>query len=299
MSLRAVDTSPPELARPHDGRNEGIPFDQGWVDSVHVNLSAVERRTSTIGTRRSVKKEWQAAWLLRAITLMDLTTLAGDDTPGRVERLCAKAKAPVRRDLLEALGVGDLKLQTGAVCVYHEMVSTAVRALKGTGIPVAAVSTGFPAGLSPLPVKLAEIEASVNDGAEAGFGACGTCCAKPAVNSIERQRNTLVIFIVVVPSSFTCYTPTGAGVETVSSLVIQPSAKVTMRFPYEAFTSECVTWMMVVPCWFSLRKSSMISLAWLECRLPVGSSARMIFGFPTTARAMPTNCCCPPESWLG
>jgi deoxyribose-phosphate aldolase len=166
MSLRAVDSTPSAPVAPNDGRNPGIPFDQGWVDGIHVNLSAVERRTSSLGGRRSVKKEWQAAWLLRAITCMDLTSLAGDDTPGRVERLCAKARQPVRHDILEALGVADLRITTGAVCVYHEMVSTAVKALNGTGIPVAAVSTGFPAGLSPLPVKLAEIEASVADGAE-------------------------------------------------------------------------------------------------------------------------------------
>ncbi len=130
-----------------------------------MNRSAVERRAATLGTRRSVKKHWQAAWLLKAISCIDLTTLSGDDTPGRVRRLCAKARHPVRQDILESLGVGDLGLTTAAVCVYHEMVETAVRALEGTGIPVAAVSTGFPHGLSPYRLRLAEIEASVAAGA--------------------------------------------------------------------------------------------------------------------------------------
>jgi deoxyribose-phosphate aldolase len=125
----------------------------------------VERRAATLPTRRTVKKEWQAAWLLRAITLMDLTTLSGDDTPGNVKRLCAKARNPVRPELLKALGAEDLGVTVGAVCVYHAMVPTAVEALEGTDIPVAAVSTGFPAGLSPVEQRLAEIRASVAAGA--------------------------------------------------------------------------------------------------------------------------------------
>ena len=133
---------------------------------MRVNRSAVERRAATLGTRRSVKKEWQAAWLLKAITVMDLTTLAGDDTPDRVRRLCAKARQPVRQDILDALGMPSGSIRVGAVCVYHQMVETAVRALEGTGIPVAAVSTGFPHGLSPLSTRLAEIRASVDAGAE-------------------------------------------------------------------------------------------------------------------------------------
>ncbi|MGH7460041.1 MAG: deoxyribose-phosphate aldolase [Longimicrobiales bacterium] len=136
-----------------------------WVRDVRINRSAVERRAATIPTRRTVKKDWQAAWLLRAITLLDLTTLQGDDTPGNVRRLCAKARQPVRRDLLEALGVAHLSLQAGAVCVYHSLVRHAVEALSGTDIPVAAVSAGFPAGLSPQPQRLAEIRASVAEGA--------------------------------------------------------------------------------------------------------------------------------------
>ncbi|MDA8017212.1 MAG: deoxyribose-phosphate aldolase [Thermoanaerobaculia bacterium] len=146
-------------------RNPGVTFDLGWLRNIQVNRSAVERRTATLATRRSVKKRWQAGWLLRAITLIDLTTLAGDDTSGRVRRLCAKARRPVRPDLLEALGVAELGLTTAAVCVYHRFVRTAVEALDGTQIPVAAVSTGFPAGLSPFDLKLAEIERSVRDGA--------------------------------------------------------------------------------------------------------------------------------------
>ena len=143
-----------------------MPLEIDWIRQARVNRSAVERRAATLGTRRSVKKHWQAAWLLKAVSCIDLTTLSGDDTPGRVRRLCAKARQPVRQDLLEALGVGDVGLTTGAVCVYHEMVETAVQALRGTGIPVAAVSTGFPHGLSPSPVRLAEIRASVQAGAE-------------------------------------------------------------------------------------------------------------------------------------
>jgi deoxyribose-phosphate aldolase len=131
-----------------------------------MNRSALERRAATIGTRRSVKKQWQAAWLLHAITNIDLTTLNGDDSKGRVERLCAKARQPVRTDILKALGVEDLGITPGAVCVYHNFVADAVAALEGTNIPVAAVSTGFPAGLTPLATRIAEIEASVKAGAK-------------------------------------------------------------------------------------------------------------------------------------
>jgi deoxyribose-phosphate aldolase len=147
-------------------RNPGIPLEPDWIREVRVNRSAVERRAGTIGARRSVKKHWQAAWLLKAVSCIDLTTLSGDDTPGRVRRLCAKARHPVRQDLLEALGAEHLAIRTAAVCVYHEMVETAVRALEGSGIPVAAVSAGFPHGLSPFRLRLAEIEASVVAGAE-------------------------------------------------------------------------------------------------------------------------------------
>lgn len=149
----------------HTQRNPGFPLELDWVTAVRVNRSAVERRAATIGTRRTVKKEWQAAWLLRAVTLMDLTTLAGDDTPGYVRRLCAKALRPVRADILDALGAADLRITTAAVCVYHQLVPTAVEALRGSDIPVAAVSTGFPAGLSPFAQRLAEVRASVAEGA--------------------------------------------------------------------------------------------------------------------------------------
>lgn len=159
-------TAPVRLEHAGAQRNPGFPLELDWISDVRVNRSAVERRASTIGTRRTVKKEWQAAWLLRAITLMDLTTLAGDDTPGYVRRLCAKAMRPVRQDILEALGAEHLGITTAAVCVYHQLVPAAVEALGDSGIPVAAVSTGFPAGLSPLPQRLAEIRASVAEGAQ-------------------------------------------------------------------------------------------------------------------------------------
>jgi len=143
-----------------------MPLALDLVEAVQANTSAIERRAATIFKRRSVKKDWQAAWLLKAITLIDLTTLSGDDTPSNVIRLCRKARHPVRSDLLDALGASELPIQTAAVCVYHSLVATAVKALEGSGIPVAAVSTGFPAGLTPLPQRLAEIRASVADGAQ-------------------------------------------------------------------------------------------------------------------------------------
>jgi len=141
-------------------------LDLSWVRAARANRSAIERRAATIPKRRTVKREWQAAWLLRAVTLMDLTTLQGDDTAARVRRLCAKARSPVRQDLLAALGAEGLGIRVAAVCVYHAMVPAAVEALHGTGIPVAAVSTGFPAGLSPFPQRVAEIRASVEAGAD-------------------------------------------------------------------------------------------------------------------------------------
>jgi deoxyribose-phosphate aldolase len=146
-------------------RNPGEPLDLERVRAIRVNRSAAERRAATIGTRRTVKKEWQAAWLLRALTLIDLTTLSGDDTPGNVRRLCAKAMHPLRPDLVDALGVAQLHPTVAAVCVYHAMVPTAVAALEGSGVPVAAVSTGFPAGLSPFAQRVEEIGASVQAGA--------------------------------------------------------------------------------------------------------------------------------------
>jgi deoxyribose-phosphate aldolase len=154
------------LEVPVTPRNPGVPLELNWIEEIRVNRSAVERRAATLRTRRTVKREWQAAWLLRAVTLLDLTTLQGDDTPGRVRRLCAKARRPVRLDLLESMGARQLPIHAAAVCVYHAFVETAVEALEGSGIPVAAVSTGFPAGLSPLEQRLDEIRASVNAGAE-------------------------------------------------------------------------------------------------------------------------------------
>jgi deoxyribose-phosphate aldolase len=146
--------------------NRGVPLNLDWVNAVRVNTSAVERRAQTIGTRRTVKKDWQAAWLLRAISCMDLTTLSGDDTDERVRRLCAKAKQPIQRELAQKLGVESLNMKVAAVCVYHTFVETARRAIEGSGIHVAAVSTGFPAGLSPFEERVAEIRRSVEAGAD-------------------------------------------------------------------------------------------------------------------------------------
>ena len=146
--------------------NRGTSLNLDWVESVRVNTSAVERRASTLVTRRTVKKDWQIAWLLRAISCMDLTTLNGDDTEERVKRLCAKGRQPIQQEFVEKLGIQELNLHVGAVCVYHLFVQTAHRALEGTGIPVAAVSTGFPAGLSPLEERIAEIRRSVDAGAQ-------------------------------------------------------------------------------------------------------------------------------------
>ena len=146
-------------------RNPGMPLDLDLVLAQHVNRSAVERRAATLPGRRTVKKQWQAAWLLRSVSLIDLTTLSGDDTAGTVRRLCAKAMHPIRPELERTLGVEQLHVTTGAVCVYHQFVRTAVDALAGSSIPVAAVSTGFPAGLSPLATRIDEVKASVADGA--------------------------------------------------------------------------------------------------------------------------------------
>lgn len=159
------DTVAPAIHVVQHERNPGYAFDLGWVEHAHVNRSAVERRIDTLKGRRTVKKDWQAAWLLRAIQCMDLTTLSGDDTPGNVRRLCTKARSPVRDDLLTALGAPPGALHVAAVCVYHTYVAEAVANLHGSGIPVAAVSTGFPAGLVPMDVKLREIEESVAAGA--------------------------------------------------------------------------------------------------------------------------------------
>ena len=153
------------MSEKSDQRNPGIPLDLDWVDAVQVNRSAVERRCSSLTKRRSIKKEWQAAWLLKAIRCMDLTTLSSDDTPDRVRRLCSKALRPLKQELTNDLGITSFNLTVGAVCVYHALVETAAKALKGSNIPVAAVSTGFPHGLSPLPRRIEEIRDSVAAGA--------------------------------------------------------------------------------------------------------------------------------------
>jgi len=156
---RAAAPAGPQLV------NQGTSFDLGRLDGIRINKSAVERRAATLGTRRSVKKDAQIAWLLKAISCIDLTTLQGDDTVGRVQRLCGKAKRPVDPKILGHYGMENMQLTTGAVCVYHEMVPAAVRALSGSGVPVAAVSTGFPAGLAPMATRLEEIKRSVAAGA--------------------------------------------------------------------------------------------------------------------------------------
>lgn len=147
-------------------RNEGIPFDATIFEGININRSAVERRAATMGKRRSVKKQWQAAWLLKAVSCIDLTTLAGDDTRSNVSRLCAKAQSPVRQDLLNAMDMTDAGLTVGAVCVYHNLIRDAVDALSQSNIPIAAVSTGFPAGQIGLDEKLKQIELSVAAGAK-------------------------------------------------------------------------------------------------------------------------------------
>ncbi|MDP2738287.1 MAG: deoxyribose-phosphate aldolase, partial [Pseudorhodobacter sp.] len=151
-------------ALPNRPRNPGVPLQTDWFDAVAVNTQAAERRAASLTTRRSVKKEWQAAWLVNAIRCIDLTTLAGDDTEDRVARLCAKARRPLAEHIMQGLGLQEL--HTGAVCVYPTMVSAAVRALAGSGVPVASVATGFPAGLMPLPLRLAEIRYAVGEGAD-------------------------------------------------------------------------------------------------------------------------------------
>ena len=164
METTTLQAATHQLPQAIEPRNPGMDLDMDWVRAVQANTSAIERRAATLPGRRSVKKAHQAAWLCKAISMIDLTTLSGDDTAGRVKRLCAKARQPVNPVILEQLGLPDLT--TGAVCVYHDMIETAVQSLAGTGIPVAAVSTGFPAGLSPFHLRVEEIRQSVADGAE-------------------------------------------------------------------------------------------------------------------------------------
>lgn len=152
----------PSQVEPH---NPPIAFNADWVDRIAVNKSAAERRAATLPARRTVKQQWQAAWLVQALQCIDMTTLSGDDTSGRVRRLCAKAINPLRHDIVEGLGLADRAIHVGAICVYHRFVGTACAALDGSAIPVAAVSTGFPAGQAPLKTRLAEIKASIAEGA--------------------------------------------------------------------------------------------------------------------------------------
>ena len=168
-SIRRADPNSEAIAVLGDRpllRNSGIPLNLDWVRDLRVNTSAVERRAQSMVARRTVKKEWQAAWLLRAITCMDLTTLSGDDTDERVRRLCAKGRHPLQQELVQKLGIEELDIKVAAICVYHTFVETALAALEGSGIHVAAVSTGFPAGLSPLAERVAEIRRSVEAGAD-------------------------------------------------------------------------------------------------------------------------------------
>jgi len=163
MKLKNMKSNKKQISQ-HQ-RNDGIPFDSSLFEDINVNRSAVERRAATLSGRRSVKKQWQAAWLLKAVSCIDLTTLAGDDTESNVLRLCAKAKSPIRLDVLEAMGMKDADIHTGAVCVYHNFIKDAKKGLRGSSIPIAAVSTGFPAGNIPLKERLKQIELSVAAGA--------------------------------------------------------------------------------------------------------------------------------------
>ncbi|MCA0362597.1 MAG: deoxyribose-phosphate aldolase [Bacteroidetes bacterium] len=149
-----------------DHLNHGIPFDASVFENININKSAVERRAATLPARRTVKKNWQAAWLLKAVTCIDLTTLAGDDTKGNVTRLCAKAKNPIRKDILEALGMENSGITVGGVCVYHNLIPFAKEALQGSNLPIVAVSTGFPAGNNSFEDKISEIKHSVAAGAK-------------------------------------------------------------------------------------------------------------------------------------
>ena len=166
LGYRVAEADSPQIAKGELRPNRGVHLNLDWLEDIRVNTSAVERRAQTLVARRTVKKEWQVAWLLRAISCMDLTTLSGDDTPQRVLRLCAKAKQPVQQSIMKHLRLENFQLKVAAVCVYHAFVQTAVHALEGTGINVAAVSTGFPAGLSPLAERVGEIRRSVDAGAQ-------------------------------------------------------------------------------------------------------------------------------------
>ena len=166
MSTTSVESLRALKAPEGNRRNAGMPLDLGWVKEVQLNRSAIERRALMFTSRRTIRREWQAAWLLRAIRCVDLTTLSGDETPGKIRRVCAKARHPIRDDLVAALDIATLGITAGAVCVYPTMVPNAVRALEGSGIPVASVATAFSAGLSPLKLRIAEIVYALESGAE-------------------------------------------------------------------------------------------------------------------------------------
>ena len=150
---------------PKKSINKFYKLNLDWINNVQVNLSAVERRTSTLVKRRTVKKEYQVAWLLKSITLLDLTTLSGDDTFGKIDRLCEKAINPISNSIITKLNLKELNIRVGAVCVYHDLINRAKKQLNGM-LPIAAVSTGFPAGLSSLETKKKEIKNSINEGAD-------------------------------------------------------------------------------------------------------------------------------------
>ena len=169
MAAMASDS----LHHVHQPRNTPRPLDMAWVNSIDINLPACNLRAATHMKRRSVKKEYQAAWLLREVTCIDLTTLSGSDTPSNVSRMCFKAVNPIRSDLVTSLGVDPSLVRTGAVCVYPEMVPAAVTALENAkatdklarAVPIASVATGFPAGQTPLKQRLEEISKAIEYGA--------------------------------------------------------------------------------------------------------------------------------------
>lgn len=177
MSSGASSTVPPYRLGSEHERNPGTDFHAVKFMDVSINESAVNQACSEYTRRRPVKGPAQTAWLLRVISCCDNTTLSGDDTEAKVDRVCWKSRFPVRRDILEELGIEPKitspadcscirsKITTGAVCVYPARVAEAVKCLAGTGIPVAAVATGFPSGQIRQSEKLAEIRNAVKDGA--------------------------------------------------------------------------------------------------------------------------------------
>ena len=162
-------------------RNPGMDFEPDLFGRIRINRSAVERRAATIGTRRSIKQDYQAAWLLKALTCIDLTTLAGDDTPGKVRRLCQKAKRPVRRDILEGLGVSELNITTAAVCVYHTGSQNNVRRAYSSGTPAIGVGAG-------------NVPVIIDSSADLADAAAKICASKTFDNATScSSENALVI----------------------------------------------------------------------------------------------------------